>query len=225
MDGKYRLIFRGEILEGQHRAVVKRRLAEALKLDEARLETLFSGKPVVLKRDVDRKTAARYQAVFKKAGGQLRVKAEQPQGGETPPPAQEPARSSGAPPVTPPIAEAPGNTTWHAAIDAPDFEVQSAYFSTPDEPRPEIEAPDFPVADVGSNMADKVEVQASVVAEVNFDLAEAGADLLTEGTKAVVVDVGSLDFDLAEVGADLGPGSHKETAAAPDVSHLAIIEP
>ena len=34
MDERYRLIFRGEILDGQHRAVVKRRLTELLDLKE-----------------------------------------------------------------------------------------------------------------------------------------------------------------------------------------------
>ena len=76
MDERYRLIYRGEILDGQHRAVVKRRLTELLKLGDAQVEKLFAGQPVVLKRDVDRATAARYQALFKKAGGRLRVTAE-----------------------------------------------------------------------------------------------------------------------------------------------------
>ena len=48
----------------------------SLEETRAQVEKLFSGKPVVLKRGVDRPTAARYQALFKKAGGQLRVRPE-----------------------------------------------------------------------------------------------------------------------------------------------------
>ena len=51
MDERFRLVFRGEILEGQHRAVVKRRLTDLLKLSEAQLDKLFSGNPVTIKRD------------------------------------------------------------------------------------------------------------------------------------------------------------------------------
>ena len=229
MDEKYRLIFRGEILEGQHRAVVKRRLAEALKLDEARLEALFSGRSVVLKRNVDRKTAARYQAVFKEAGGRLRVKAEQPQAdgaaaaadakpGPAPPPT--------APPDKPGAAGLRGTAAWNADIQAPDFKVQTSYFATPEAPRAEIEAPEFPLAEVGARISEPTPGdQAPAMADVSFDLAEVGADLITEHVEVVTADIGPLDFDLAEAGADLGPVSRREPAAAPDVSHLVLIEP
>ena len=73
MEERYRLVFRGELLEGQHRAVVKRRLTELMQLSEVQVEKLFSGAPVVLRSDVDRKTAAKYQTLFKQAGGRLQV--------------------------------------------------------------------------------------------------------------------------------------------------------
>ena len=73
MDDVYRLIFRGEVLQGQHPSVVKKRLAKSLKLDEAQSEELFAGQPVVLKREADTKTAAKFQALFKEAGGRLRL--------------------------------------------------------------------------------------------------------------------------------------------------------
>lgn len=73
MDEQYRLVFRGEVAEGQHAAVVKKRLATLLKLDDAKVEQLFGGAAVVLRRSVDRQTAAQFQAAFKKAGAKLRV--------------------------------------------------------------------------------------------------------------------------------------------------------
>lgn len=69
----YHLVFRGEVLEGQDRSAVARRLAALLKLDAAKVRTLFSGQPVVLKRDVAKDVAARYQAAFRDAGARLRV--------------------------------------------------------------------------------------------------------------------------------------------------------
>jgi len=200
MDDKFRLVFRGEILEGQHRAVVKRRLMELMKLSEAQLEKLFSGKPVVIKSDVDKETAARYQAQFKQAGGQLRVLAEQPEDAEM----QSVAAASGSS-----VAE---------------FTVQTSYFSPPEEPRAEIQAPDFEVADVGSTLIDAVESSPVVVPEPDFELAEPGVDILTEPREAAETFVATLEFEIADLGATLGVASSTAVAMAPDVSHLQLVE-
>lgn len=74
MEERYRLVFRGEVLEGQHSAVVKKKLAQALGIkDEAKLEQMFAGKAVVIRKDADTKTAAKFQLAFKKSGARLRV--------------------------------------------------------------------------------------------------------------------------------------------------------
>ena len=210
MDERYRLIFRGELLDGQHRAVVKRRLTELLKLEDAQVDKLFAGNPVVLKRDVDRTTAARYQALFKKAGGRLRVSAEA--GSES---ANPPGSASEAP--------APSGARV-SEIEEPEFEVQSTWFPPPAEPRGEIEAPDYSIAAVGSDLTDASTEAPPPVPEVNFELAEVGEDLLTERMETPVVQLGPLDFEVAEVGADIGPPPSPSSARAPDVSHLALVE-
>lgn len=51
------LVFAGELLAGESRAEVRRRLGELLKLDDARLDTLFCGRQVVIKRGLDDATA------------------------------------------------------------------------------------------------------------------------------------------------------------------------
>ncbi|MCH2099047.1 MAG: DUF805 domain-containing protein, partial [Pseudomonadales bacterium] len=58
----YNLVFRGEVLEGQHRAVVAKRLATLLKIDPGKAGTLFSGRAIVLKRNASKAVAAKYQA-------------------------------------------------------------------------------------------------------------------------------------------------------------------
>ena len=73
MSEQFRLVFAGEINQGQHAAVVKKRLGAVLKLDTERMDVLFSGKSVVVKKVTDKATAARYQAAFNKAGARLRV--------------------------------------------------------------------------------------------------------------------------------------------------------
>jgi hypothetical protein len=80
MAASYKLIFRGEVLAGQHPAVVRRRLAASYGAEH--LELLFSGRPVVLKRSADAATAARLQALFNQAGAKLQVIAAVPPGGD-----------------------------------------------------------------------------------------------------------------------------------------------
>jgi len=71
MDERYRLVFRGEVLDGHHPAVVKKKLGQVLSIDNAdKLAQLFTGKAVVIRKDTDTKSAAKYQAAFKKCGNQ-----------------------------------------------------------------------------------------------------------------------------------------------------------
>ncbi|HEY5647015.1 MAG TPA: hypothetical protein VIS76_13780 [Pseudomonadales bacterium] len=224
MDEKFRLVFRGELLEGQHRVVVKRRLAERLKLDDAQIEKLFSGSSVVVKRDADKKTAAHYQSVFKQAGGLLRVEAFRAEQAAAAVPGREPVATASN-------EQAKANARLRAIrpganpeLAAPDFTVQSSYFPSATAPAEEIQAPDYAVAEAGALLGEPVDRVVSTVAEVNFELAERGADLLERPREKAPVELGPLDFELAEVGADLGPGPRAQTATAPDVSHLALIE-
>jgi hypothetical protein len=199
MDEKYRLVFRGEVLEGQHRAVVKRRLTELMKLSEPQADKLFSGDAVVVKSDVDRETAARYQTLFRQAGGRLQVLTERTRAGASPMP------------------DSPAEPAELAVI--------ANYAPPPDGPTPEIEAPDYDIAAVGTNLLDAADVAPVVVPMPDFELAEVGVDLLTERTQPmVVVQVAEVDFDVAERGATLGPVSTEPVPDAPDVSHLKIVE-
>ena len=212
MVDKYRLVFRGEILEGQHKAVVKRRLAEFMELDDARLEKLFSGSSIVIKHDVDKKTAAKYQSLFKQAGGRLRVLAEQQ---------ESTGPRSGTPEVS--AASAPFPRETASETDTP-FTVQSSYLPPPAEPAPEIDAPDFNVAEVGSNLLDAVELPEVVVPEPNFELADAGEDLLVERAEVFETRFEGLDFEVLEVGADIGDAVPLIPVSVPDTSHLQLVE-
>ncbi len=53
MDKRYDLYFAGEILPDADLAAVKINLAQLFKADSAKIEALFSGKPVALKRNLD----------------------------------------------------------------------------------------------------------------------------------------------------------------------------
>jgi uncharacterized membrane protein YhaH (DUF805 family) len=73
MDAPVQLVFFGEVLEGFRLDEVKRRVGQLLKLDEARVAQMFSGRRTVLKRSVAQTEAQRYATVLAKAGARIHI--------------------------------------------------------------------------------------------------------------------------------------------------------
>jgi hypothetical protein len=65
---RYKVIFNGKTVDGCQCEDVKRHLGALLKTDQNKIDRLFSGRWVVIKRDVDYQTALKYLNVFKQAG-------------------------------------------------------------------------------------------------------------------------------------------------------------
>ncbi|HEY0857113.1 MAG TPA: hypothetical protein VGE16_08655, partial [Albitalea sp.] len=72
-DGPWQLVFSGECIDGHDPRAVREEVARALKLDERRAARLFSGQPVVLRRQVDAETARRHIDRFAAMGALLRA--------------------------------------------------------------------------------------------------------------------------------------------------------
>lgn len=70
----YEVIFRGDVLAGQSVIEVKQRLAQLFNADATRIDQMFSGKPVVIKRNLDMETAERYQSSLLKAGALVDIR-------------------------------------------------------------------------------------------------------------------------------------------------------
>lgn len=90
------LIFAGEVLEGFQAAEVRRTVGERLKLDDARLDKLFSGAQVIIKRGLTAPVANQWVAQFRAMGAKLHVRDE--------PLALHPAMAT---PAAPPAVSAP----------------------------------------------------------------------------------------------------------------------
>ncbi len=217
MSDEYRLVFSAEVSSGQHPAVVKKRLQAVLKLDDERMDALFSGKPIVVKKATDEATAVRYQTAFEKAGARLRVlpldsdtateKAEVA-------PSKEPGSKQDAeadkPPqagdldVLPPGADvlAPHErpTPPTIQVDTSHLSVQGAVFQV-DEPQPQPAAPNVD----------------------HLTLAELGVQLGIEDISAdVLVAEIDADFELAEVGEILAQLDREPAPPPPDTTHLSL---
>ena len=64
----YDLVFSGELVRGADPAQARRNIGNLFKISEAKVEALFSGKPVTLKKNLDFATANKYRVAIKKAG-------------------------------------------------------------------------------------------------------------------------------------------------------------
>lgn len=83
-EGEFQVVFRGEITGDQPVEVVKQQLANLFRMPPERVEALFSGKPVVVKKNVDEATARKLEQAFRRAGAACEVRAP------APPPRPEP---------------------------------------------------------------------------------------------------------------------------------------
>jgi hypothetical protein len=186
--GVYKLIFRGELLDGVDRQQGQTKLANLFKLSPEKAHQLFDGKTRVLRKNMDKATAAKFQQAFKQAGLKAYFQAEQVA-------AVSSSDEKATKPVTsaaPPLSIAPAGSDLLASgertIKTP-VDINTDHLST---------------AAVGSNIGDKHEEEA--LAHINtehFDLAELGsimADAMIE--EITLVDIP--EISLAEVGSTLG---------------------
>jgi hypothetical protein len=89
-EQRFDLSYEGLIVPGVDPEGVRQRLGAIFKIPDKGVERLFSGSPVIVKRDIDGETAERYERVFANAGAILTViprGAALPDPEEMPPPA------------------------------------------------------------------------------------------------------------------------------------------
>jgi hypothetical protein len=199
MEDRYRLVFRGELLDGQHRAVVKKKLGALLKVDGVRLDQLFAGEAVVVRREADTVTAARFQAAFKQAGARLRVLPVAAESTQEPKHAATDSRTPSAPRVAGGLKAklAEGEKVAQAAKLA---EAEAAAKANPAPPGA-AERPSFTLRPKNAPLLDASE---------------------RSEPRTVVIDVSHLT--LAPLGPWVPPPRADADAAPPDTSHLSIAE-
>ncbi|MDH5484365.1 MAG: hypothetical protein OEY43_03935 [Gammaproteobacteria bacterium] len=73
-EDTFEVAFSGEMLDGTDPEQVKANVARIFKADAAKLEHLFSGKRVVIKKNISEEMATKYQLALKNAGAICEVK-------------------------------------------------------------------------------------------------------------------------------------------------------
>lgn len=116
-ETKYDVVFTGELFDGFDKADVKANFARVFRVSDDKIEKFFSSPRVVLKANVDRKTADKYKAILAKTGAVVTVEARKPAGKPSSPaatPEERPAADRTSPAeakadATPDMAESDSN--------------------------------------------------------------------------------------------------------------------
>lgn len=113
-DKRYDVIFSGKLGEGAAVDQVKANVARLFKVEVAKVERLFSGSPVVLKKAVDGATAKKYMLAMKKAGAICEARLAKPAAApaQTAAPAAQPRQKAAS---APPAAAATGKSSAEIA--------------------------------------------------------------------------------------------------------------
>jgi hypothetical protein len=74
MKQRYNIYFAGQLVEGHERVAVRAGLAKLFNANEQTLDTLFSGKPQLIKKACDKATALKYKQAMERAGAVPLVK-------------------------------------------------------------------------------------------------------------------------------------------------------
>ena len=212
------LIFQGEIVKNIDEGLARKNVQQLFKIPAAKIDALFSGKPVVLKRGLNMDVANKYRVAIKKAGAVVNVVAQAaPVQKNDSPRAQE--KISNITSAEPQTIAASGFTVAPVGADVLKAgEREVVVEKTFDLSAFSVRESDGPLLD-----ADETSNEVSLDIEVDWSIAPAGSELLTEDQKEhsdpVTLDLSALS--LAEVGVTLVEAKD-DTASAPDVSHLSL---
>lgn len=72
-DARYNIVFDGSLVPGADPEAVRANMGRLFRMTPERVEALFSGKRIVLKRDADQATAMKFRAALKQAGAQCQM--------------------------------------------------------------------------------------------------------------------------------------------------------
>jgi hypothetical protein len=195
-DELFEVAFSGQINDAADLDEVKAKFAKMFNADENKLAHLFSGKRIVIKKNIDAATAAKYQTAIERVGAICEIKSLSSSSEIAPGPDLKPEASSQ--PLSSPPATAPMQTNYTAAADYGDV-----------LPPPELEP-------LGIT-ADQIDDLSATIAPVGSEL----QDEIKE-TAEPVIDIS--DLDAAPVGSTIGSSKKEPDPPPPDTSGITLAD-
>ena len=234
------IVFRGDIVMGHNIVEVKQRLGQLFKIDTDKVNSLFTGRAVPLKRNIDAATAEKYQAIIIKAGAQVEVCSAgevKPAVAKTPPRVRPAPVTDSKPKAALSLKE---RLALQAAQEQSAQEQAAKKQAAQKRAAPSVAASmssntggsaGFELAPLGTLLSQPVECKQAAPVQVDVDgisLRPQQGDLLdaSEKTPPVAAMVEAGDYDIADAGADLLKPSERVrvTPVEVDVSGYDIAE-
>lgn len=219
-DPKYDIYFRGEVLPGQDDAQVKQSIAKLFKASDAKLAQLFSGKVNVVKKSVDKATAAKYQQAFKKAGAKAVITLAKDEQVKNEQVKREPIKDNSLKDKLI-AANTDKDNRWDVLPVGSDL-------LKPDERQHAVD-PNIDVSGIKMvSPFEEIEVEEKPVPPApktdHISVAEVGEDMNPDRpAPPPTPDLDLSELSVAEPGADLGDKKEKETPPAPDTTHIKLV--
>jgi hypothetical protein len=180
----YDIVYAGRIADGADAAQVQANVAKLFKTEPAKVQHLFTGQRVFVKKGVDDATARQYVAAFGKAGALAEIV---PAAVASPAAAPAPREPAAAPAPNPMAARTPSAPLRATGPAEPP---PAALRGTP------AVIPDYTVAEPGVVLVEAVPVVPKQIDTAHLSLAEVGADLGERRTVAVPqYDLSALTLD------------------------------
>jgi len=204
--------FSGQLIDGADLTQVKNNVAKLFKTEVQNIEVMFSGKRVVIKRNLDQQTATKYQAVMKNAGAMCELSENKPvvtqeYSADNPPPISQPEPEAG---VTSSVSQVQTANTESAAMPAPASNMDSVTIASPGETIMEherVEPPQIDISAISIDDSRKNLVEHIPVPEPDIDISsmsiDSSGDNLIQNEQIVEpeIDISALSMD--EAGEDL----------------------
>ncbi len=204
----YDVYFSGAMLRNADPEEAKRKIGAMFKLEGAKLDRLFSGKPIPIKRGVDMDQAVKFRVAFRDAGALVDIvpagqpapdPAARPQPPQRPaaplPPTAAPTAASPAAPPAPATAPPPSTSAGDSGLSLADGPLPPS----PEADRTPIPIPDFGLsAPQGFNLSDCAPpVEAAPLPDISaMNLDQAGATLdETSLPEPLEIDTEALSLD------------------------------
>ena len=207
-DELFEVAFSGQIDDGADLDEVKAKVAAMFKADETKLAHLFSGKRIVIKKNIDAQTASKYQTALGRVGAKCEVKSLSVSDEVAPSPSPEPGAASSPPPSIPsePAVEPASPPPAAASVQAVTFESADHGDVLPP-----------PLVDPLGITGDQIE-------DLSATMAPAGSELQDEIKQVAAPAIDVSDLEVAPVGSDIGSGKKQPDPPPPDTSGMSMVD-
>jgi hypothetical protein len=222
MQETYDIYFSGQIMKDADPAEARRKVGALFKLDGAKLERLFSGEPVAIKRSVDMDRAVKYRLAFREAGALVDIlpSGSSPQVAAPPKATPQTAESTPAPATPQPIqADESG-----LSLSPPQGFDLTDCTQTP-EPAPLPDISNLGLDQPGATLDRHEPPPPLQIDTQSLQLAEVGPLPETPETPAASIDTSELTLSAPAEGSLEGYQQPRPPAPVPETDHLSLEEP